>query len=66
VHTGLSERFGGSEVLVEDVPEVLDYLCDDAGAAGGGVGEVEGAVGELDDGGGDGGEGPFERGYEVG
>jgi len=48
------------------MPEVLDYFCDDAGATGAGVREVDGPVGELDDGGGDGGEGSGMRFYEVG
>jgi hypothetical protein len=64
--SGLSERLSGSHVLVEDVPEVLGYFGDDAGAAGGGVRDVEGAVGEFDDGGGDGGEGAFEGAMKVG
>lgn len=53
----VGEGLGGGQVLVEDVPEVLDDLGDDARAAGRGVREVHGAVRVLDDGGADGGEG---------
>lgn len=39
---------------------MLDDFGDDAGAASGGVRDIDGAVGKLDDGGGDGGEWAFE------
>ena len=50
-----SERFRRRRAAVEHVPQVLDR------AARGADGEVQGAVGVLDDGGGDGGEGAFAR-----
>jgi len=34
-------------IAVEHVPQVLDCGCDDAGAAGGADGEVEGVVGKV-------------------
>jgi hypothetical protein len=65
VHAWLGERFGGRHVLVEDMPEMLYYFSYDTRASGGGVCDVHFSIWELDDGGGDGGEGAFERGYEV-
>lgn len=47
------------ETLVEDVDYVLDCCGDDAGTTGGADGEIEGAVGVFDDGGGHGAEGAF-------
>jgi hypothetical protein len=44
---------------------MLCYFRDDAGPACGRVGDVYGAVGKLDDGGGDGGERALEGLYEV-
>jgi hypothetical protein len=66
VHTWLCERLGGSHVLIEHVPEMLSYFGDDARPSGRSVRDVDGAVGEFDDGGGDGGERAFEGLDEVG
>lgn len=55
------ERFRRRRAAVEHVPQVLDRGSDNATAARGADGEVQGAVGVLDDGGGDGGEGAFAR-----
>jgi hypothetical protein len=55
------ERFRRRRAAVEHVPQVLDRGGDDAAAARGADDEVEGAVGVLDDGGGDGREGAFAR-----
>ena len=54
------QRLSRSHIAIEHVPQVLHRARDDAGAAGGSDGEVEGVVGEvLDNGGGDAGEGAF-------
>ena len=53
MHSGLRKGLGGGHILVEDVPQVLDYFCDDSRAAGGGMRKVDGAVGKLNNSGGD-------------
>lgn len=54
------QRLRRRHIAIEHIPQVLYSARDDAGAAGGADGEVEGAVGEvLDDCGGDAGEGAF-------
>lgn len=58
VQAWLRQRLGGVHALIEDVPQVLDHFGDDVRAAGRGVRDVHFACGELDDGRGDGGEGP--------
>lgn len=66
METGLAQTFRRRHVLVEHVPEMLDDFCGDARAACGGVRDIDGAVGEFDNGGSDGGEGSFEGFDEVG
>lgn len=58
---GRGRRRTWRETRVEDVDYILDCCGDDAGAAGRADGEVEGAVGVFDDGGGHGAEGAFSR-----
>ena len=64
MQTGLCKCLRSGHALVQDVPDILNSRRDDARATGGTDDEVEGAVGSLDDGGGDGGEGPF-TGFDV-
>jgi hypothetical protein len=65
MHAWLGEGFRGRHVLVEGVPEMLDYFGYDTRPSGGGVCDVHFSCGQLDDGGRDGGEGAFEGGDEV-
>jgi hypothetical protein len=62
MHAWLGEGFRGRHVLVEGVPEMLDYLGYDTRPSSGGVCDVHFSCGQLDDSRGDGGEGAFEGG----
>ena len=62
----LSQRRGSRHVLVQHVPEVLECGGDDARAACGRDGEVQGSICVFDDGGRYGREGPFAGADVVG